>query len=48
MKESFLELRSKVDEYEAIIDSMEQEYKDKCNDHQTKQRLHQLKRNMKK
>ena len=31
-----LELRSKVDEYEAIIDSMEQEYEDKCNDHQTK------------
>jgi len=31
-----LELRSKVDEYEAIIDSMEQEYEDKCKDHQTK------------
>ena len=25
-----------MDEYEAIIDSMEQEYEDKCNDHQTK------------
>jgi Mg2+ and Co2+ transporter CorA len=31
-----LELRSKVDEYEAIIDSMEQEYEDECNNHQTK------------
>ena len=31
-----LELRSKVNEYEAIIDSMEQEYEDTCNDHRTK------------
>ena len=30
------DLRSKVVEYETIIDCMEQEYEDKCNEHQTK------------
>ena len=30
------ELQSKVDEYEVIIDCMEIEYKDKCNEHCTK------------
>ena len=30
------ELRSKVDEYEVIIDCMEHEYKDKCNKHCTR------------
>ncbi len=30
------ELRSKVDEYEVIIDFMEKEYDEKCNKHQAK------------
>jgi hypothetical protein len=30
------EIQSKVDEYEVIIDSMEIEYADKCNEHCTK------------
>ncbi len=29
-------MRSKVEEYENIIDCMEREYKAKCNEHQTK------------
>ena len=31
-----LDLRSKVDEYDVIIDCMDQEYEAKCNEHQTK------------
>jgi methyl-accepting chemotaxis protein len=35
-KKVILDLRSKVDEYEVIIDCMEQEYEEKCNEHCTK------------
>ena len=35
-KKVISDLRSKVDEYDVIIDCMEQEYEDKCNEHQTK------------
>jgi hypothetical protein len=35
-KKVISDLHSKVVEYDAIIDCMEQEYKDKCNEHQTK------------
>ena len=35
-KKVILDLCSKVDEYEVIIDCMEQEYEEKCNEHCTK------------
>ena len=35
-KKVISDLRSKVDEYDVIIDCMEQEYEAKCNEHQTK------------
>jgi methyl-accepting chemotaxis protein len=35
-KKVIADLRSKMDEYDVIIDCMEQEYEAKCNEHQTK------------